>query len=37
VFWDPPEIAIDLLHHTIYTLATGAAYHTITAGRRNGR
>jgi len=26
VFWAPEEIAIDLFHHTVYTLATGLAY-----------
>lgn len=26
VFWQPQEIAIDLLHHAVYALATGAAY-----------
>ena len=26
VFWAPEEIAIDVFHHTVYTLATGLAY-----------
>jgi hypothetical protein len=26
VFWPKEEIAIDLLHHAVYTVATGAAY-----------
>jgi hypothetical protein len=26
VFWTPEEIAIDLFHHTVYTIATGVAY-----------
>ena len=26
VFWAPEEIAIDLFHHTVYTIATGVAY-----------
>ena len=37
VFWGRKEVAIDLLHHAVYALATGAAYRLIAAGRRNGR
>jgi hypothetical protein len=37
VFWSRTEIAIDVLHHTVYALATGLAYELIGAGRRNGR
>jgi hypothetical protein len=37
VFWGREEIAIDLFHHAVYALATGAAYQLIAAGRRNGR
>jgi len=36
VFWPKQEIAIDLLHHTVYALTTGAAYQLIANGRRNG-
>jgi hypothetical protein len=36
VFWGPEEIAIDLLHHTVYAVTTGLAYELVTAGRRNG-
>ena len=36
VFWGREEIAIDLLHHAVYALTTGAAYQLITARRRNG-
>jgi hypothetical protein len=36
VFWPKQEIAIDLLHHTVYAVATGAAYQLIAGGRRNG-
>jgi hypothetical protein len=36
VFWGRKEIAIDLFHHTVYALATGAAYELVRAGRRNG-
>jgi hypothetical protein len=37
VFWGRKEVAIDLFHHAVYALATGAAYELIAAGRRNGR
>ena len=37
VFWPKEEIAIDLLHHAVYAIATGVAYELIAAGRRNGR
>ncbi|HSD78083.1 MAG TPA: hypothetical protein VLA98_11785 [Solirubrobacteraceae bacterium] len=38
VFWPPEEIAIDLLHHAVYAVATGVAYELIAAGRRtNGQ
>ena len=26
VFWGKKEVAIDVLHHTVYTAATGLAY-----------
>jgi hypothetical protein len=34
IFWGNQEVAIDLLHHTVYAVATGVAYEAITAGRR---
>jgi len=37
VFWGKQEVAIDLLHHTVYAVATGLAYEVIASGRRNGR
>ena len=36
VFWGKQEVAIDLLHHTVYAVATGLAYELIRAGRRTG-
>jgi hypothetical protein len=36
VFWGREEVAIDLLHHTVYAIATGLAYELVSAGRRNG-
>jgi hypothetical protein len=36
VFWGREEVAIDLFHHAVYAVATGAAYELIAAGRRNG-
>jgi hypothetical protein len=36
VFWGKQEVAIDLLHHAVYAVATGLAYELIAAGRRNG-
>jgi hypothetical protein len=36
VFWSRGEVAIDVLHHAVYALATGAAYELIAGGRRNG-
>ena len=36
VFWGRKEVAIDLLHHTVYAVATGLAYELVSAGRRNG-
>ena len=36
VFWGREEIAIDLFHHAVYALTTGAAYQLIAARRRNG-
>jgi hypothetical protein len=33
VFWGRREVAIDLFHHAVYALATGAAYELIAAGR----
>jgi hypothetical protein len=35
VFWGRREVAIDLLHHTVYAVATGLAYELVAAGRRN--
>ena len=37
VFWGRKEVAIDLLHHTVYAVATGLAYELVAAGRHNGR
>jgi hypothetical protein len=37
VFWPKEEVAIDLLHHAVYALATGAAYEALAVSRRNGR
>jgi hypothetical protein len=37
VFWGREEVAIDVLHHTVYALATGLAYELVAAGRRDGR
>ena len=36
VFWGRQEVAIDVLHHTVYAVATGLAYELVSAGRRNG-
>jgi hypothetical protein len=36
VFWEREEVAIDLFHHAVYALATGAAYELVAAARRNG-
>jgi len=36
VFWGRAEVAIDLFHHAVYAIATGAAYELVAAGRRNG-
>jgi hypothetical protein len=36
VFWGRKEVAIDVLHHAVYAIATGLAYEVIAAGRRNG-
>jgi hypothetical protein len=33
VFWGRKEVAIDLFHHAVYALATGAAYEVITGAR----
>jgi hypothetical protein len=33
VFWAKEEIAIDILHHAVYALATGLAYELIATGR----
>src|SRR5215471_18949844 len=33
IFWAPREIAIDALHHTVYTVATGMAYELLSNGR----
>jgi len=34
VFWGRKEVAIDLLHHAVYAVATGLAYELVAAGRR---
>jgi hypothetical protein len=31
VFWQPEEIAIDLFHHAVYSIATGAVYALLDA------
>ena len=36
VFWGRKEVAIDLLHHAVYAVATGLAYEVVAGGRRNG-
>jgi hypothetical protein len=36
VFWPREEIAIDVLHHAVYAIATGVAYELVAAARRNG-
>jgi hypothetical protein len=36
VFWRPEEIAIDLFHHAVYAIATGAAYKALASSERNG-
>jgi hypothetical protein len=36
VFWGRREVAIDVLHHTVYAVATGIAYELVASGRRNG-
>jgi len=36
VFWGRAEVAIDLFHHAVYAIATGAAYELVAAGRRDG-
>ena len=33
VFWGKEEVAIDLLHHAVYAVATGVAYELVTGGR----
>ena len=37
VFWGREEVAIDLLHHAVYAVATGLAYELVAAGRRDRR
>jgi hypothetical protein len=34
VFWGRREVAIDVLHHAVYALATGLAYELVAGGRR---
>jgi hypothetical protein len=34
VFWQPEEIAIDLFHHAVYSIATGAVYELLDADAR---
>jgi hypothetical protein len=34
IFWAKEEIAIDMLHHTVYAIATGLAYELLSS--RNG-
>jgi hypothetical protein len=36
VFWRPEEIAIDLFHHAVYAIATGAAYELLDANGSGG-
>jgi hypothetical protein len=36
VFWHPEEIAIDLFHHAVYSIATGAVYELLDADARGG-
>jgi len=36
VFWGKEEVAIALLHHAVYAVATGLAYELVAGGRRNG-
>jgi hypothetical protein len=36
VFWRPEEIAIDLFHHAVYAIATGATYGLLDGSERNG-
>jgi hypothetical protein len=36
VFWGREEVAIDLFHHAVYAIATGAAYQLVTKGHRSG-
>jgi hypothetical protein len=35
IFWGRREVAIDVLHHAVYAVATGLAYEVVAAGRRN--
>jgi hypothetical protein len=34
IFWGREEVAIDLLHHAVYAVATGLAYELVASGRR---
>jgi len=36
VFWGRREVALDVLHHTVYAVATGLAYELVAGGRRAG-
>ena len=36
VFWGRREVAIDVLHHAVYAVATGLAYELVAAGRGTG-
>ena len=36
VSWPPEEIAIDLFHHAVYAIATGAAYALLDASGESG-
>jgi len=36
VFWRPEEIGIDLFHHAVYAIATGAAYQLLDGDGRAG-
>jgi hypothetical protein len=33
IFWGKEEVAIDLLHHAVYAVATGVAYELVAGGR----
>ena len=37
VFWAPREIAIDLFHHAVYTIATGLAFELLDGNGRGSK